>query len=143
MYNDIEAKRRNGRKWMNKWRKAHPEEAREKGRNFRLRELEKAKVDRLFPKYAWHSMKNGAKSRGLSFDLEREDFPIPGKCPVLGLSLDWSSYANTPSLDRIHNDQGYISGNVVVVSRRVNNIKGAATVQELKAMGDFYARFTS
>lgn len=121
------------------WRRDHPEESRARGREFRLREIEKAKVDRLIPPYAWAAAKYGAKKRGLAFEISRRDFPIPAVCPVLGFPLDWSSYANTPSLDRIHNDQGYVPGNVVVVSRRVNNIKAAASVAELVAIAEFYS----
>lgn len=55
------------------------------------------------------------------------------------MSLE-GSVDNSPSLDRIKNDAGYIKGNVVVVSHRANRMKGDSTPEELRRLSDFYNR---
>lgn len=87
-----------------------------------------------------------AKQRGLQLDLTAEDLLVPEVCPVLGIPLrtrfgvgggrGW--YPDSPSVDRIDNNRGYVRGNVVIVSNRVNRIKHTATVEELEAIARFY-----
>jgi hypothetical protein len=83
-----------------------------------------------------------AKRRGISFDLSPEDIVIPTHCPVLGIPLNLSPSLrerdSSPSLDRIDNSRGYIRGNIVVVSYRVNRLKSDAFVWELEKIAKFY-----
>lgn len=56
---------------------------------------------------------------------------------MLGLALSLGagkSHDNSPTLDRIVPDLGYVPGNVAVISFRANAIKRNATVAELKAV---------
>jgi hypothetical protein len=80
--------------------------------------------------------KNRAKRKGLEFNIDITDVVIPKKCPILGIDIitDVSGkYThNSPSIDRIDNDRGYIKGNVRVISHRANALKGDATLEELK-----------
>ena len=46
---------------------------------------------------------------------------------------------NSPTLDRIDNDRGYVPGNVVVVSYMANSIKTNATAEQVLAVGRFYS----
>lgn len=48
---------------------------------------------------------------------------------------------NSPSLDKIVPELGYVKGNIVVVSLRANQIKSDATIEELQAVAKFYNRF--
>ena len=82
-----------------------------------------------------------AKRRGLECDLDREDIIIPSHCPVFGIPLkmgDGRIEDGSPSLDRIDNTRGYVKGNVVVVSNKVNRIKNDATIEELRRVVEFY-----
>lgn len=81
----------------------------------------------------------------LPFDLTSDDITIPERCPVLGILLKRSSNSsdNSPSLDRIHNGYGYVRGNVVVVSFRVNRLKSNASFYELMKVVEFYAQYYS
>lgn len=82
-----------------------------------------------------------AERLGLPFDLTEEDIEIPLRCPVLGLPLaisDGRPSANSPSLDRIYPERGYVRGNVLVVSMRANELKRDATIQELMLLVAFY-----
>lgn len=76
-----------------------------------------------------------AKERGVEFSIRPDQVPWPsdGLCPIKRVPLERNKGivgSNSPSLDRIHSDLGYIPGNVRVLSWRMNNIKGDLTVEE-------------
>ncbi len=89
--------------------------------------------------------KDRAKVRGLELDIGEEDIKIPEVCPVLGIPLvqhwgDGSGYfPDSPSIDRIDNNKGYVKGNIAVISNKANMIKRNATVEELRLIYE-YAR---
>ena len=60
--------------------------------------------------------------------------PLIETCPVLGIPLysDGRDNQNAPSLDRFIPSLGYVKGNVFVISRRANVLKGDATIEEVK-----------
>jgi hypothetical protein len=71
-----------------------------------------------------------AKRRGLEFALTQSDIVWSTHCPLLGITLNYSASRgahNSPSIDRINNDRGYVPGNVCVISRRANGMKGDIT----------------
>lgn len=80
-------------------------------------------------------VKSYAKLKGLPFSLEESDIVIPDKCPVLGLTLQKNkdqAGPNSPSLDKIVPNLGYIKGNVRVISQRANLLKSDASLEELR-----------
>jgi len=82
-----------------------------------------------------------ARKYNLPFNLTLSDIVVPERCPVLGLKLEIGighSHSASPSLDRIIPEQGYVKGNVVVVSHRANTIKSDATIMELEKVLNFY-----
>lgn len=83
-----------------------------------------------------HRAAKRAKMLGLEFDLSVVDIEIPHVCPILGIELQvGEAYGqfDSPSLDRIDNTQGYVRGNVQVISYRANRMKNDATPEELKS----------
>lgn len=80
--------------------------------------------------------RQSAKKKGFVCTIGVEDIHIPETCPVLGikLSTDGRRTPVTPSLDRVDNTQGYIPGNVAVISWKANDMKSNATIKDLKAM---------
>jgi len=75
------------------------------------------------------------KRNGREFDLTIEDLlPLPTHCPVLGIMLDYGRkkhvMPNSPSIDRLKSDRGYVKGNVAVISHRANTIKNRGTIEE-------------
>ena len=80
-------------------------------------------------KYLVYSAKSRAKKHGIPFDLTIEDVKIPTVCPILGIPIFWGSKItdNSPSLDRIIPDLGYIKGNVCVISYKANRYKSNMT----------------
>lgn len=60
------------------------------------------------------------------------DVPV---CPVSGEPLTHSTRTDTDwSIDRLNNELGYVPGNLCVVSRRVNRLKGTADFEALTAL---------
>lgn len=88
-----------------------------------------------------------AKKRGFEFNLTEEDIAIPLFCPVLGIRIRQPGENetrlrgckdNSPSVDRIDQQRGYVKGNVIVVSWRANRLKSDASLDELRAVLRFY-----
>lgn len=75
-----------------------------------------------------------AAAKDIEFNLTLDDFELPERCPVLDIPLragDKSRRANSPSLDRMDYSQGYIPGNVIVMSQLANQIKTNASSRQL------------
>jgi hypothetical protein len=85
-----------------------------------------------------------AKRDGVPFNLVASDVVIPEFCPVLGLKLErgWlSANDGSPTLDKRVPSDGYVRGNVTVISNKANRIKNDATVEELQAVVDWLRKF--
>lgn len=85
--------------------------------------------------------KQRAKEHQLPFNLELDDIIIPERCPVfpdivLRINVDHLG-DDSPTLDRLIPELGYIKGNVRVISCRANRIKNDATVAELRRVADW------
>lgn len=81
-------------------------------------------------KFLYNSARQRAKKAEIPFELVPEDIVIPNQCPYLQVPLEFGTdYA--PSVDRIDNSQGYIPGNIQVISMRANRMKNNATQAEL------------
>ena len=73
----------------------------------------------------------------LSFGHVVDIFPKDSRCPVLGTKIYWSDHSRdpqSPSLDRIEPELGYIDGNVAWLSNRANTIKNNGTYHEVKSL---------
>lgn len=82
----------------------------------------------------FHAAKTRAKKKGLPFDITIDDVVIPEVCPLLEIPLVKGTVGfngNSPSLDRVVPDLGYVKGNVWVISMRANSIKRDASLEEL------------
>jgi hypothetical protein len=89
------------------------------------------------------SARRRALKRGLPFDLTQVDIVVPSFCPALGIPLYRASGAaaqgpNSPTLDRIRPELGYVRGNVRVISARANQIKSDATPAELLQVACYF-----
>ena len=89
------------------------------------------------------SAKRRAQERGYSFDISIGTLVWPEVCPALGIPLDYAHSPrvadNHPSLDQIVPRAGYTHGNVRVISRRANQVKGNATALELFLVAHYVA----
>ena len=107
---------------------------------------EKHRLSRSLEQMLYNSAKQRAKNRGLEFNISVQDITIPDRCPILKMKLNkfWGSSqqnntdrANVVSLDRIDSLQGYVKGNILVVSYRANILKGNGTADEHRKIGNF------
>lgn len=88
----------------------------------------------LLPRAILNGIRRRAKERGIPFDLEISDITPPECCPVFGIMLSRGIGApspNSPSVDRILPEVGYVKGNIQIISNRANLMKSDATPEEL------------
>ncbi len=86
------------------------------------------------------SARGRARRNNLPFNLEIEDIIIPTHCPVLGIELGRNNVKyrdNSPSLDKLIPDLGYVKGNVAVISWRANRFKSDGTLDEIRRIADW------
>lgn len=111
--------------YQKRYRLKHPEKVNAHGVAYRKNN----------PEWALHnSAKHRAKKVGRDFDIEVSDVVIPNVCPILNIPLFKGSGKvsdNSPSLDRIDQEKGYVKGNVAVISYRANRLKGDLTMSQL------------
>jgi hypothetical protein len=136
------------RRYMREWSQANANDPKRKAnrRKVARKRLLRLSADPFSPKHSFilaqkmcTSARARAKSANLAFSLVPEDvLPLPSHCPVLGMELLYASVKKgqdaSASLDRIDNSQGYVPGNVAVISMRANLIKNNATLTELQAI---------
>lgn len=79
------------------------------------------------------TIRNKCLKNGIPFNLTEKDIIIPNFCPVLGVKLETAgeTQSNSPSIDRIIPEKGYIVGNVVCMSKKANQIKSNGTPDEI------------
>ena len=82
----------------------------------------------------WSRARKRASIKGIPFSISRCDIKIPSHCPALGIPLQISSgrTRNSPSLDRIFPDMGYVRGNIKVISDHANRLKSNLSLSELR-----------
>lgn len=85
---------------------------------------------------AWllKNCKARARQKGMDFNLELSDIYIPDICPIMKQPLQYipGGYSDySPSVDRIDSTQGYIKGNIWVISSIANRMKWNATKDQL------------
>ena len=83
----------------------------------------------------WVKAKSRAIEKSLPFEISYMDIEIPKYCPILGIPLyrgDIQEKNNSPSLDRLIPELGYVKGNINVVSNRANTLKSDGTLDEFE-----------
>ena len=127
-------------------RKAREKYAKSRGDTYRPGNLGPHNRDTMManPSYAmFTNARSRAKKQSTPFDLELSDIVIPKVCPCLGIPLvkGVGTYTdNSPTLDKIIPELGYVKGNVWVISMRANRIKDNASLEELKEIVKALAR---
>lgn len=84
-----------------------------------------------------------AKEKGLPYGLDVSYIVsiMPDVCPVFGTTFVF--YGNkvvgpeSPTLDRIKPELGYVKGNIVVISSKANMIKSAYSVEDIRCVADW------
>lgn len=130
--------------WEKKRAEAEPGYFSENTLRFRKYRVLNAK--HYWAKEVLNHAKKRAKEKHLLFDITADylESIAPTHCPVLGIELSYTrgdkSHArpNSPSLDRLRPEMGYIRDNTIVVSYKANSIRQDATIKELEQVLNFY-----
>jgi hypothetical protein len=81
--------------------------------------------------------KKRAITKGVPFDILYTDIVIPHVCPLLNIPLQVNNKkhsSNSPSLDRIVPELGYVKNNILVISHRANSAKQDLSINELELL---------
>ena len=75
-----------------------------------------------------------ARRLDLPFALPKDAIVIPDICPALGGPIRTSGTRSpqSPSLDRIRPDEGYVLGNIRVLSDYANRLKGNLSLEDIE-----------
>jgi hypothetical protein len=108
------------------------------GHQSQCKECQKEWRDSKGPAYdLWRGARERARKKGVPFTIAENDVLIPDTCPALGIPLEKgvkSLHANSPTLDRLIPERGYVPGNIAVISHRANTMKSDATVEEIQKL---------
>ena len=122
------------------YRRAHPEQVKATAKRHRAAHPHKRMLK---------SARKNAGLKQLPCDLTLADLPMPERCPILGLVIDYSYgtkggkiQQTSPSVDRIDPTKGYVKGNIQVISMRANTLKNNATAEELRKVADYMDLFS-
>ena len=82
-----------------------------------------------------------AREKQLPFDLDLEFIRtiVTETCPVFQFDFSWNNNKqefNSPTLDRIIPELGYVKGNVRIISNLANSMKNSATFQQMHQFAD-------
>jgi len=95
-------------------------------------------------KILYKNARHRAKEENLEFDIQIDDIVIPEFCPILGIRLIRGSNKicnNSPTLDRVDINKGYIKGNISVISNKANRLKNNGTSDEHRKIADYIDSF--
>lgn len=95
----------------------------------------------------FHNARSRARAENLPFDLTYEYLLsiATDECPIFKTPFTWGvsnlgkgkTRADTPQLDRIIPELGYVQGNVAFISGKANKMKDNGTMQEHYAIADW------
>jgi hypothetical protein len=96
--------------------------------------------------------KERSREKEIPFDIDIEYLMsiATSHCPIFNVPLEWSCFRsnkkgplpNSPSLDRIVPNRGYVKGNVWIISHRANTIKSNASHEELALVAKAVSKAT-
>ncbi len=105
-----------------------------------LRWGDREQVEWAEKRMKYKNKKSAAQAQGIPFDIEFHEIEWPTYCPILGCVLEYCSdkrVENSPSFDRIDPSQGYVKGNIQIISWRANRIKNDGTPEEHRKIADY------
>jgi hypothetical protein len=130
----------NKKEYQKHYRERHQEKSRAYSKQYYSENKEELLAQHMLYKISnperrmWQSAKERAIKSNLEFTINIDDIIIPTHCKILGILLFRGKgvpIANSPSLDRIVPELGYIKGNIQVISYKANTMKSDATRMEL------------
>lgn len=104
-----------------------------------LDKIDKEKMFLSYLKFKFNQLLNQKRAK-FGSSLTIQDLTFPSHCPILGIEIDYFNEVmadNSPSLDRVDPDGGYVAGNVVIVSMKANRIKQNGTLDEILKIAEY------
>lgn len=106
------------------------------------KEYDAKRYDNRLPQRMFISARMRAEKAGIPFEIEPTDILIPFNCPICKVEIKSAKGVrggsrNSPTLDRVHNHKGYVKGNIAVICKNCNALKGHATVEQLRSIADW------
>lgn len=101
-------------------------------------------IERNHRSWLLRQIKLRAKRLGIKFNLTIDDIIIPARCPVLGIVLkrgEGHSCDSSPTVDRVNAKCGYVKGNVAIISRKANSLKGHATAAQHRRIAEWMEEY--
>ncbi len=113
-----------------------------KYRNAKKRQA-KQWIERNHTKWLLRQIKLLAKKTGIKFNLTISDIVVPKRCPVFGIPLrrGVGHSCDNPTVDRVDAKRGYVKGNIAVMSRLANSMKGHATAAQHRRIAEWMESF--
>lgn len=106
---------------------ANKEKALEYGRKYRSDPEKKKRMQ-------FSVLQNRAKKAGIPCTIKFEELVWPEVCPILGIELKYGGSSwDSPSMDKVIPELGYITGNVKIISNLANTMKSHATKEQCLA----------
>ncbi len=90
--------------------------------------------------------KRRAKVKGLPINISVFDIKIPEICPLLGIPIykkGGKITDNSPSLDKINPNLGYVKGNIWVISYKANAVKNNCSLEELELLVTNFKKYAA
>lgn len=139
-YKDLEIDKAYKRKYYQQRRDNDPEYAKGNTQKWRTKNPKQ---------YILSRTRVRSKAEGIPCTITKDDFEIPAYCPIFPeLKLEFCCGRskrpdNTPTIDRIIPELGYIPGNVAIISMRANRLKSDASAEELETIAKWIRNQTN
>ena len=89
----------------------------------------------------YRSSKNRASKSGQFHTITQEDIVVPVYCPICGTKLRHSEIkggaSDSPTLDKIIPEMGYVRGNIAVICKLCNSTKGSGSAELHRKIADY------
>lgn len=85
-------------------------------------------------------IKGKCLKKDIPFELSWDDLDYPKYCPILGIELDYFATVvsdESPSIDRLVPELGYVANNVGIISQKANRLKSSASLEEILAIAEY------
>lgn len=129
-----------------KSRAAHRKWAANNPRTEYYKEYDDIRYNKRIPQRMYNSAKTRAVEANLPFDITLSDIIVPAFCPICNHAIISAKGVrggtrNSPTLDRVICSEGYVKGNIAVICKNCNSLKGHATSDELRQIADWIDSF--
>lgn len=95
----------------------------------------------------YKNARSRSRIKNVPFNIEESDIVIPKTCPVFPwielCATNTSSEDNSPSVDRVIPELGYVKGNIQIISRRANTIKSMGSAEEHERIAEWLREITN